>query len=294
VKLAFVLTLLHLEGCFHIMVYGLLLLILLAVFNRRLWKPCLLALVFTGFLDAFRLLPPAVEYAGGGYAFVSGYRSLWDMFQALVAVKEAGEFKIGGVFGRQGWWEYDLYVGIIGLAALLYLGIVMRWQKNCDLGARRYKELDWPLFIMFVASLSYFWAVVAKLPIPLFNSERCSSRFIIVPFVMLVVIGATRMQGCLDRLREFRHTPWLIALALAELAFELVNHSVRWSVTLLERSTDGFPFDVNARIVEKADPLYKAAVQSGAAITVASAVALIAFVLWTRFRPARPPVDGTR
>ena len=287
VKLAFVLTLLHVEGCFHIMVYGLLLLVLLAVFNRRYWKPCLLALVFTGFLDAFRLLPPAVEYAGGGYAFIGGYRSLWDLFQALVAVKEAGEFKIGGVFGRQGWWEYDLYVGVIGLAVFLYFGIAARWQKGWDLGARRYSELDWPLFVMFVASLSYFWAVVAKLPVPLFNSERCSSRFIIVPFVMLLVIGATRIQPCLDRLREFRHTPWLIALALAELAFELVNHSVRWSVTLLERSVDGFPFEVNARIVEKADPLYKGAVQAGAVISAVTAAALIALVLWKRGRPAK-------
>jgi hypothetical protein len=284
VKLAVVLTLMHLEGCFHIMVYGLLLLVLLAAFNRRLWKPCLLGVVFTGFLDAFRLLPPAVEYAGGGYAFIGGYRSLWDLFQALAVVKEAGEFKIGGVFGRQGWWEYDLYVGIIGLAAVAYFGIVARWWKGWDLGARRYGELDWPLFLIFVASLSYFWAVVAKLPIPLFNSERCSSRFIIVPFVMLLVIGATRMQGWLDRVREYRHAPWLVALALAELGFELVNHSVRWSVTLLEQSVEGFPFDVKAQIVEKADPLYKAAVQAGGAITLLSAAALVGLVLWARRR----------
>ncbi len=280
IKLAFVLALMHLQGCFHIMLYGLLLVALLAAFNRALWKPCLLTLLFTAVLGAFRFLPPAVEYAGGGYSFISGYRSLWDLFEALVCIKEAGEFKIGGIFGRQGWWEYDLYVGVIGLGFLFWFGLAAPWRKAPESTARRYRELDYPLLILFIASLSYFWAFVARLPLPLLNSERCSSRFIIMPFVILLVLAVLRLQPSLDRLTRFRHTPWVALLLLAELAFELLNHSVRWSVMLLERSTDGFPFNVEAHIIERADPLYKAAVHVGAGISLAAAAGLIALALW--------------
>ncbi len=55
---------------------------------------------------------------------------------------------------------------------------------------------------MALLSMSYFWAFIAMLPLPLVNSERASSRFLIIPVLLLLVLSCARMQEALDRLHR--------------------------------------------------------------------------------------------
>ena len=288
-KTALLLFAILLQGSFHIMVWCLMLVALMAIFHRASRLPGVWVFVFTALLGAVRFAPAAMKFSGKGYPFESGYRSLYNLFEALVSIKEADTFKIGSIFKRMGWWEYDLYVGILALAVVVYLGIVVRWQKSWKLGERKYKELDLPLFLLALLSMSYFYAVIARLPLPLANVERASSRFLLLPFLLLVVIACIRMQEGLDRLARWGAVQWLVLPALLETGFELVNHSVRWSVRLFERSSWP-PLDVNARIVVQPDAAYETVFQISAAVSAAAFIALIGFLL---LRKRTKPREGS-
>ena len=199
--MAFVLFAMLLQGSFHIVIWCCMFLALLAVAHRPSRATVAWTILFTALLGAFRFLPSAIEYRNkSAYHFVSGHRSLYDLFQSFVAIKERSEFSIGGIFGRQGWWEYDYYVGALGLAALIFLGIVVRWRKDSGPARAGIQGARLAAGLMALLSMSYFWAFIAMLPLPLVNSERASSRFLIIPVLMLLVLSCARMQEALDRL----------------------------------------------------------------------------------------------
>ena len=281
-----------LQGSLHIMIWCCMLLALMAVFNRAHRVPALLTFLFTGLLGMFRFAPAVMDFYDRGYKYGSGYRSLYDLFEAFVAIKEYDTFAVGSLFSRQGWWEYDLYVGVMALAAVIYLGIVVRWQKSWELGERKYKPLDLPLFIVGILSLNYFYVFIAKLPIPLINVERAPSRFMVIPFLMLLLIACIRMQEGLNRLESLGNVKWLIVPALLDTGFSLVNHSVRWSVMLFERAEREFPCDVTVRITEKEDAAYKAVVNISALVSLITFVVLVAIFLWSGFRRKRARPSG--
>ena len=281
--MAFVLLAMLLQGSFHIVIWCCMFLALLAIAHRPSRATVAWTILFTALLGAFRFLPSAVEYRDkSAYHFISGHRSLYDLFHSFVAIKERSEFSIGGIFGRQGWWEYDYYVGALGLAALIFLGIVVRWRRDWELRGREYKALDWPLGLMALLSMSYFWAFIAMLPLPLVNSERASSRFLIIPVLMLLVLSCARMQEALDRLIARGNLKWLLVPAFLISAFELVNHSVRWSVTLFERTEILYPYPVDVRIVAAPATAYETVCKLSLLISGATAVFLLGLLIWRK------------
>lgn len=280
ISMAFVLFAILLQGSFHIVIWCCMFLALLALAHRPSRATVAWTILFTALLGAFRFAPSAIEYRNKiSYHFVSGHRSLYDLFQSFVAIKERSEFSIGGIFGRQGWWEYDYYVGLLGLAALIFLGIVVRWRKDWDLRGRDYRALDWPLGLMALLSMSYFWTFIAKLPLPLVNSERASSRFLIIPVLLLLVLACARMQEALDRLLARGNWKWLLVPAFLISAFSIVNHSVRWSVALFERTEFLFPYPVDVRIVAAPATAYETVFKLSLLISGATAVFLLGLLI---------------
>ena len=177
--------------------------------------------------------------------------------------------------------------GCSGFAVLIFLGIVVRWRKDWDLRGREYKALDWPLGLMALLSMSYFWAFVAMLPLPLVNSERASSRFLIIPVLLLLVLSCARMQEALDRLIARGNLKWLLVPAFLISAFEIVNHSVRWSVVLFERTETLYPYPVDVRIVAAPATAYEAVFKLSLLISAATAVFLIGLLIWRKWKGDR-------
>ena len=286
--MAFVLFAILLQGSFHIVIWCCMFLALLALAHRPSRATVAWTILFTALLGAFRFVPSAIEYRNkSAYHFVSGHRSLWDLFQSFVAIKERSEFTIGGIFGRQGWWEYDYYVGLLGLAVLIFLGIVVRRRKDWDLRGQEYKALDWPLGLMGLLSMSYFWAFIARLPLPLVNSERASSRFLIIPVLLLLVLACARMQEALDRLLARGNWKWLLLPAFLISAFSIINHSVRWSVTLFERTEILFPYPVDVRIAAAPATAYETVFKLSLLISGATAVFLLGLLIWRKLKGGR-------
>jgi hypothetical protein len=214
-------------GAFHLFVWCVFLLVLVAANRKRLRRPILAASAWALALSLCRLLPAYFLINRKDQLFVSGFPSVGDLWQALTSLRGAGEPPHGGLFGELRWWEYDTYVGVVGLGLLLYFGIYRPWRHGRALAAGR--ALEVPLLVLVVLAMGDLYAVFNVLPIPLVDTERVSSRFLILPLVYLTLSAAVEMQRLLeaDRRRLLRAG---LAAAVVATAGTLAAHSALWRV----------------------------------------------------------------
>jgi hypothetical protein len=285
-KLALVLFAMMLQGSFHMVIWVWTLLALLVAFRPRYWKPVGLALGFSAALSFFRLLPAAVTFAGHSErGYWAGYPSPTEVLEGLIVLHDrnypaaTGGWTESPVSGHHlRWWEFDMYVGLVGLAALVVFGVYCRFRGGPSLERCRYRELDAPLLVMAFLSLNYFYEAVTKLPVPLLNAEGVTSRFLIIPLLMLLVISAIRMQRVLEGVRMTAGLAVLLVGGLVQINFGLASHLWLWRIRPAEEATEP-----TIRLVsESPDRVYVMSIWLSAAV---SAVALAAWVV--AFRLAR-------
>jgi len=291
VPLALALTLfvMNLQGAFHMYVWNVLFLGLLAAFNTRLARPIAVAVAYSALLSAFIILPAAITYWNFAAAepFFTGYPSVGVLIEAFVYIRrfDIDTAPATGLVADVGWWEYDMFIGVLPFVALLYLGVWLRWSTPATLaGALRgteYRPLDWPMAVMSVLSMSAFYAVVTFLPIPLLNSERVPSRFLITPFLFLLIVSCIRFDRVLAAWggawvrAPLSPVKWLIVVGLAQIGFELASHSKAWSVDKWPIEFFEGEVDFNISIVQQTDPLYELTVQGSLAVALATLAVLI-------------------
>jgi hypothetical protein len=181
-----------LQGAFHFFLWCLIFLAALGIFYPKYFKPAAQAILFSGLLSLVRILPPALEYFKGGPAFISGFTSVTDMLSALVVLHAPSE-ALSGPFSALPGWEADTYLGFIGAALLAYFGIYRTWR-----GGGQVTALFAPALVLVFFSIGKVYLVINQLPVPLVNSERVPSRFLILPVVVLLTLGCIQLQRFLD------------------------------------------------------------------------------------------------
>jgi hypothetical protein len=301
-KLALVLFAMMLQGSFHMVIWVWMLLAILTAFHWRYWKQVALALGFSAALSFFRLVPAALTFAGrSDRKFWTGYPTLTDVLDGLVGLHDRNyPAASGGWIGSRilevpggdhhhlRWWEYDMYVGVLGLAALVVFGVYYRFRGGPSLERCRYRALDAPLLVMAFLSLNYFYEVVTRLPVPLLNAEGVTSRFLIVPLLMLLVISVIRMQRVLEGVRMTAALAVVLVGGLLQTNFSLAEHLWLWRIKAAEEATEP-----TVRLVsESPDRLYVASVWLSAAVSVVALAAWLLVFLRLRRRgaPAAPAV----
>lgn len=274
--LALVLFVMNLQGSFHMYVWCVLFLALLAVFNREYVRPVATVVVFSVLLSLVRLLPAAITFWNSDRMFLTGYPTIGVLLAAFVSIQRVDADVAPALVGEVGWWEYDLFIGAIGLAAVLYLGIWLRWRapEACrpSLEGTRYRQLDWPMAVMSVLSLGAVYGAIAILPLPLVNSEANPSRFLIVPFLLLLTISCIR----LDRVLTVRGAlpaktrsafEWLILAGLIQTAFELATHSKTWAARNWARVHSGVELEPEIGILSVTDRFYEWSLYASLAVS---------------------------
>jgi hypothetical protein len=289
--LALVLFAMLLQGSLHLVVWCWLFIGLVMAWNPSCRRGGAVALVFSVLLGAFRLVPAAVAYWGfKRLPFCGGYPTLTDLLAALVVIREPNYQWTGGIFGRAAWWEYDAYIGLLGLAMLAYFGVWRRFGKDPGMLPYRFAALDLPLVSMALLGVGCFYYPLFKLPLPLVNSERVTSRFIVVPLVLLLVIASIRMGRILGEGRLGGRGSVLLTLGLVETFLSLLTHSHAWSVARLEddpamRWTYRHGPE-QAQRLELADFPYVASLSVGTVVTITALLVWI-YASWSRrSRPA--------
>jgi hypothetical protein len=301
-KLALVLFGIVLQGGFHIYTWCLLFLLILIAFNlsqRRIVTLTLLTIAASLLASAFRFVPAAITFGGQDRLYLTGYATLADLFGALTQIRDydyVSQFapRTADLLYGAGWWEFDTFIGLVGLAFVLVFGIGLRFRKDAALADLAFARLDAPLIGLFALSLSDFYRPIRALPVPLIQGERIPARFLILPLILLLVLACARAERLLPRLGGSVRGKLLAILGVAQIGLALRRHLLVWQINGIEAIfPDPGPVTATVQAISLSalspgDRLYvTSAIVSG----VVSLAALLAGVGWYVAARSRP-VEG--
>jgi len=276
---AFLLFFILLQGSFHHFIWGLMFLGLLAVFSWQYLPVVLRTLVLSGLLAAVRLLPPALGMGLFDDEFLSGYPTVWDIVQAMFTLRlPADALSIRNMINPLGWWEYDLYLGILGAGFFLFFGVYRTLRNHRQ--PYGYAELLLPAALMVFLSVGRIYRAVMLIPFPLLSAERVSARMLILPFVFFLLLGAMNFQRWLDA-RRLRPEFQLIGLAAWGLVLhDLWQHLKLWRVNVAFEAFPLTPVNLATKTVSNhPDAPYTNLLAAGLALTLLTACGL-GYMLW--------------
>jgi hypothetical protein len=283
IQMALLQLILFLQGGYHFFNWSLMFLLLLGIFSFRHIRPVLKALLFSILFSLPRILPAALEFVGEKRPFISGYFSVTDLVSAFVTLKSP-EHALEGMYSALGWWEVDVYTGLLGLLFLIFFGVYLSWKIVSSETFPRI--LLAPILAMTILSLGKIFQPVTMLPIPLVGAERVSSRFVIVPVVVLIVVAGTQFE------RFIQKKSWGFGLQIASLAgfavlgHDLLQHARLWRVENMGLLFPSTPVDIRAQVLARSDPAYINAILVGLGIALAAFI--VSIVLLRRERKQVP------
>jgi len=267
---ALTLFLMTLQGAFHFYLWCLIFLLALGVFVPRFFMPVIKAILFSTLLSLVRLLPPAVEFIGGGKEFISGFPTVLDLFSAMLVLKFPSE-ALADPYKSLGWWELDTYIGLLGFIFVAFFGLIQTWRKN---DARR--SLLAPIGVLTFLSIGQVYSFINRLPLPLADSERISSRFFILPLVFLIFLGSIHLQDYFTKQGTRPITQRIFSLGLlALLIHDLFQHSRLWRVRNMYTLFVSARVDIRANVLDHPDPPYITALIAGGVVSLLTLAILL-------------------
>jgi hypothetical protein len=299
--IALVMFAILLRGGIHLFAWCVLFLLLLAAFNPGRARPTMLALGAAVVMGALRLAPAVFLAQHWHAAFLSGFPSLRDFMAALVVIRNAAVPERGGVFGQLAWWEYDTYVGPVGLALLLAGGLALV-RRVPALPARAERGLHGPMAVMAALSLGDNFLLFNLLPIPPLNGERVGARLLLLPLLFLATLAALRWQRWLETpggARRARLARAAGAAALAGTATGLAAHAWAWRVRAVAALRPPRRALMNVQLAAAPSPLaggdlgYVIVVAASTAVSLAALALVVAWLL-RQGRPATAPAVPPR
>lgn len=263
-----------LQGAFHLFVACLFFLGMLWLVAPAARRPIFLSGVFAAGLGASRLLPPLLELHAFDTAFLSGYPTTLDLAEALVVLHPTfPEF----VFSSSGltnlnWWEFDLYIGLVGAFVLLVFGA--KGLLFPPTNQSYYRALTLPILAMTVLSIGRVYGILHLTQIPLLSSQRVSSRMVFVPFAVLLVVAIATFQRWLERRGRPGLHKILAGLATLLIANDLWQHTKLWRVVNMGRLFPPKELDLAVNTVANhPDPPYTLLI--GVGLTISAVTTLI-------------------
>ncbi len=248
----------------------------LAFTGRRL--KLLKAMLAGVIVNIYRIAPALISLSSYSNRPQPGFISLTELTEALLRIvppSKASKLVTGLPLG---WWELDVFVGILGLAFLIYFGIVRVWVEPGE--TTRRPGLPVPLglglLVMGIFSIGYIYWPINFVPLPLFSLVHVPSRFMILPLVFLSALGAQALQGWLNGRKPGLGLQLLLLGGLVVFAHDLFQNTRQWRV---EHVFEAFPpakLDTGLMIVSRSDPGYVAVLAASAAV---SAVAVIVYLV---------------
>jgi len=278
--MALLLGLLYWNGSFHIAILCILFIFLMIFFSGeiKLLPNAVVATILSIALGLGRLLPAYFTFRGKNLPHYAGYYNITMFFDALTRIRNY-DFKVAKV----GWWEYDIYIGFFGLAVvgLASLRFIFLHHRNSTLRV----SIIFAAIFMALLSFGETYSAVIKIPIPFSNVERVPSRFIIFPFVVLLIIAVISIADLSKSFPTYGRR--LIILSAPFIAYELMLHSLIWRISMLEMDISQI-LDQKIELISisNVDTLYKNSVIFGWITSVISSIAII-IILWKYYAGIR-------
>jgi hypothetical protein len=284
-SMALLLLVMLLQGSFHQFVWCLIFLGFLALASWKNFLPIVSAAVFSVGISLVRLLPPALLLSqfGNKYPYMGGYPTVGDLWSSMTTIRLPGVYTYPPYVQLSlGSWEFDLYVGLLGVAFLLVFGVYFWWKNRSEDG--HFNVLALPLLAVAILSIGDVYQIVRALHIPLLDGERVSSRIISLPFVFLVILASIEFQRWLTKTRLSKpiYTAQLAILFIG--AADLFKNFNTWK---LANTHNGFNFSPVIAYewfaVPRADPAYERMITIGAAGSMLAILVLLSLI-WAENR----------
>lgn len=277
-KMAVLLFFIFLQGSFHHLVWSLIVLGVIAIIRWRYFFQILKAGVFAVLLSMPRILPVFIEInskISEKFDILGGYPSLRNLAQALTYNSTPDNAWPGIVFdSRLGYWEFDIFVGLVGVIFLLGFG-------GLTMAFWHYRERTFPvlvvpaLVLVFLSIGDNFLKALFYNPV-LVSTERVTSRMIGLALVIGLILAAIYYQKTMGWMRKPIFLRLAQAVLLILLAKDLVWHTLRWSVKNAYNAFGVTRRDLSViHISNHPDPDYFLALGIGALVSILGMVFLV-------------------
>jgi hypothetical protein len=178
-----------------------------------------------------------------------------------------------------GWWEFDIYLGLLGSLFLLYFGV---YRTLVDSRPATWRSLAAPSIAMVLLSMGKIFQPVNMLP--LLNAERVSSRFIVMPFIIFLVLGGVQFDAYLREQKFSRYGQLGLIGGIIFALSDLTQHARLWRVERMDVLFERTPVDIRTEVLNMTDPVYTGTLLIGGSVTLLCGFILI--WLWLRERNA--------
>lgn len=225
--ISLLLGVLFLNGSFHIAIWCLMFMALTLLYRRDLIPYVGLVVLLVGFMAASRLVPAGL-YFPAKTDFVSGYPSIATLLDAFTYIYHPENPTRGGAFGNLMWHEYSFYIGYTGFVFMLA-------------GAYQYQKLKiqsvpvwWvpAALIMFMFAMGDVYQLIPNSGIPFSTIERVASRFIVIPFSVVLIIAAVGFTALEQRHQYF--TRLTLVISLVPMMGEIFQNARKWRIESYE------------------------------------------------------------
>jgi hypothetical protein len=200
--------------------------------NYKLWRFSAIAIFATFAMGCVRLLPMVFTRGSGmneHYWSWGGYSSFDQYVKALVVpqgILDAPAFA---------WWEFSLFVSLPALFFLVYFSI---WAGFINLPWQRFSfinKMALPLVLFQIISIRHLKHWVIPNWVPFLNAEGTTTRYMIVPLVVIIVIASINYQGFIDAHWKSLRVKILFSMNAFLVLILLFLHSKMWRMHLIQR-----------------------------------------------------------
>ena len=171
--MSLLLFLLFLNGSVHIAIWCCMFMMITAIWKWSLFPNIVIAIFGGALLALGRLLPAALWFPAKYLSFNEGYTGLSSFFKAMTDYTY--HFN----------WESNIYIGWSGFIYLT-IGILFAFNRKRFLSL---KPFLFTAIIFLILSYSNNYQILTKIGIPFAFVERAPTRFIVMPFLLLLIIS---------------------------------------------------------------------------------------------------------
>ncbi|MBI3021811.1 MAG: hypothetical protein HYY59_07430 [Candidatus Omnitrophica bacterium] len=279
-----VMALMWWQGSCHPFIHWLTMLGFWGIVNWRKWRVTVVSVVSAFALAAFRVIPPALSWGMKHRYHVDNpaIMGFWSFDQYIDALAVCHPFIPDG-----GWEQFNCYVSVFGLWAILYLAFWAPWNGSRWVRLRPWQSLLIPSVILAVMSFRHMKSVLIPNWIPLFNAEAYTGRYMMIPLVVWIIVASINLQGAVEAFWSQRRLRWLMVSGLGVIAASLLNHSRLWRIWMATKFAHwgGYGPTLPARLAnDMTDRLYINAVDLSLGISLVALVVVIALLVVPRKR----------
>lgn len=286
-KMSFLLFYIVLAGSQHHYIWLIIFLGVLALVQWKQAHKIIAAVFFSGMLASIRLLPPALELAAiekkAAFNYVLGYPSIMELLFSMailrrprIAFDEIIFFQTDTII--EYYWEFNYYVGILGLAFILF-GLAL-WLKEKK---PTYWQLITPCITVFALSLGSTYRILRMTNLPLLLSERVTSRMISVPMTFFIIIAAIYIQKWLSQQQFSAFQKILLYASLVLMGIEIYTSVILWRISESATYFGSQTLETSlSTVTNHPDPLYEMILLIGLTLGVFTAAFLAFQVLRER------------